>query len=101
MLAMHPVSDLLAAFRPERRDRVGEPTSPIKTADNCLLDLESIHQMDDVESNYRLLGIPERVTGKKARRAIPAQMRDDRPVPRRCQQGGNIDKGRGASRGGE
>ena len=50
----------LAAFGPERRDDVGRPRSPIKTGDDRLLDLESIHQRDDVESDHGLLAVPER-----------------------------------------
>jgi hypothetical protein len=41
----------LAAFRPERRDDVGRPCAPIKTADGRVLDLEGIHQREDVRSN--------------------------------------------------
>ena len=41
-----------------------------KPGDDRFLDLESIHQSNDVESNYRWLAIPERFTGKKPRRAI-------------------------------
>src|SRR5215831_5349937 len=59
----------LAAVRPERRDDIGRPCSPIKTGDDCLLDLQSIHQCDNVDSNCRLLGVPKCFTGKKARRA--------------------------------
>src|SRR5262245_18858821 len=55
----------LTAFRPQRRYDVGCPRSPIKTADDGLLDRERIHQMEDVERNDRLLAIPERVIGKK------------------------------------
>src|SRR5271168_1374729 len=44
--------DRLAAFWPERRHDVGRPRSPIKARDDRLLDLESIHEGDDVESNY-------------------------------------------------
>ena len=40
----------------------------------------------------RLLAVAERVAGKKARRAIAAQIRDDHPVARRRQQRGDIDK---------
>src|SRR6267142_6076179 len=81
----------LATFRPERRDDGGRPRSPIETGNDCLLDLESIHQGDDVESNGRLLSIPERFAREKARRAIAAQIRDDGPVARRCQRRSDID----------
>src|SRR2546425_11964230 len=46
--------DRLAALRPERRDDVGRPRPPIIPAQDRLLDLERIHQRDDIESEYRL-----------------------------------------------
>src|SRR5918998_3104821 len=81
----------LAALWPECRDDVGRPRSPITTGDGSLLDLESIHQGDDIDSEDRLLAIPDRLTGKKARRATTAQIRDDRPVALRRQQRRYID----------
>ena len=81
----------LAAFRPERRDDVRRPRSPIVTGDDRLLDLERIHQGDDIDGDDRLLAIAERFTRKKARRAIAAQIRDDHPVARRRQQRRDID----------
>src|ERR1035438_5077223 len=41
----------------ERRDDVGRPRSPIKTGEDCLLNLESIHQGDDIDRHHRLLAI--------------------------------------------
>src|SRR5262245_42585905 len=38
-----------AAFRPKRANDVGGARSPIETTDHCLIDLESIHQGNDVE----------------------------------------------------
>ncbi len=62
-----------------------EPTSAVsQNRQGCLLDLESIHKSDDVDSEYRLLAVPKRFTGKKARRAIAAQIRDDHSVARRA-----------------
>src|SRR5215212_7504330 len=52
----------LAALRPECRDDVGCLRSPIVTGDGRPLDLESIHQSDDIDGEYRLLGIPDRLT---------------------------------------
>ncbi len=65
---------------PDRRDDVGRARAPIKTGQDRPLDLERIHQSDDIESDHRLLAIAEGVTGKKARRAIAAQIGDDHPV---------------------
>src|SRR5438105_14600994 len=81
----------LAAFRPERRDDGGRSRSPIETRNDCLLDPESIHQSDNVESNGRLLTVPERFAREKTRRAVAPQIRDDGPVARRCQQRSDID----------
>src|SRR5262245_59238066 len=47
----------LAAFRPKRRHDVGCPRSPIKTADDCLLDLKRVHKRDYVDRERRLLAI--------------------------------------------
>src|SRR5262249_28910984 len=38
-----------AAFRPKRANNVGGARSPIKPPDHCFIDLESIHQGNDVE----------------------------------------------------
>ncbi len=56
------------------------------------LDLESIHERDDVESNRGLLGIPEGLAREKARRAIAAEVRDDDPVAPRGQKRRDIDE---------
>src|SRR6266536_626599 len=39
----------LAAFGPKRRDNVGRPRAPIKTADDRVIDLETIHQRHDID----------------------------------------------------
>src|SRR5262249_28194507 len=69
----------LAALRPERCDDVGCTRSPIKTGENRPLDLESIHERDGIDGQCRLLAIPQSFTGKKAGRAVAAQIRDDHP----------------------
>src|ERR1700693_4548047 len=51
----------LAALRPERRDDVSRPSSPIIPSEDRLLDPERIHQRDDIESDHRLLAIAEGV----------------------------------------
>jgi len=47
----------LAALRPERRDDVGRPRTPIKTGKDRLLDLERVHEGDDIAGNRRRLAI--------------------------------------------
>ena len=81
----------LAALRPERRDDVGGPRAPIAAGDDRLLDLERIHQGDDIDGDRRRLAVAERFARKKARRAVAAQIRDDHPVARRRQQRRDID----------
>src|SRR6202022_489155 len=50
-----------------------------------------IHQMDDVESDGRLLAVPERLVGKEARRSVAAQVRDEHVIALRRQQRRHID----------
>src|SRR5437868_11374713 len=45
----------LAAFGPEHRHDIGGAGAPITPADNGLLDLEGVHQRDDIHSNRRRL----------------------------------------------
>ena len=62
----------LAALGPERRDDVGGPRSPIETGEDRLLDLESIHQGDEIDGDRRRLAVAERFAREKARRAVAA-----------------------------
>jgi hypothetical protein len=56
------------------------------------MDLQRVHQSDDVESTYGLLAIADRIVGKKTCGAIAAQIRDDYSVACRRQQKGDIDE---------
>ena len=85
-------NDRLAAFRPECCHDVRRARAPVKAGDGSCLDLERIHQSDDVEGDGRLLGVPERVSGKKARRTVAAQIGNDYPVACRSQQRSDVDK---------
>src|SRR5262249_47038119 len=64
----------------------------IKTRENRPFDLESIHESDGIDGQRRLLAIPQSFTGKKARRAVAAQIRDNNPAARLRQQGRDVDK---------
>ena len=46
----------LAALRPERRHDVGGPRAPIVAGDDRLLDLEGIHQGDDIDGDAPTAG---------------------------------------------
>jgi FixJ family two-component response regulator len=85
-------NDRLAAFRPERCHDVRRARAPVKAADSSCLDLERIHQSDDVQGDGRLPGVPHRFAGEKTHGAIAAQVRNDHPVPGRGQQRRNIGK---------
>src|ERR1700689_4313755 len=61
--------DRLATFWPEHGDVISCPCSPIEAGNYCLIDLERIHQMDNVESNHGGLAVSNRIIGKKSRRA--------------------------------
>src|SRR5262249_30718785 len=63
----------LAALRPERGDDAGGARAPIVTGERRLLDLERIHQGDDVDSHHRLLTVAWRIVRQEARRSIAAQ----------------------------
>src|SRR6516225_12015259 len=82
--------ETLAALRPQRRDDVGRARAPIKPGQDCSLDPERVQEREDIDGDHRLLAIAQGVTGKKARRAIAAQIGHDHPVAGRRQQRGNL-----------
>jgi hypothetical protein len=57
-----------------------------------LLDLERIHQSDDVEGAGRLLGVAHSCAGEKARGAVAEQIGNDDVLACRCQQTSSVDK---------
>src|SRR5262245_31919464 len=81
-----------AAFWPESRNDVRAAPAPIVTAQDRLLNLERIHQVNDVVSQRGLFPVANRCAGKKSRRAIAARVRNDDSVAGRSQQGSHIDK---------
>src|SRR4051812_39113014 len=66
----------LAAFRPERRDDVCRPRSPIEAGQDRSLDVERIHESDEVRRECRLLAVAWRPGRAEACRPIPPQMRN-------------------------
>ena len=81
----------LAALREEAAMMSAVRAPQSNPAEDRPLDLERIHQSDDIESDHRLLAIAEGVAGKKARRAIAAQIGDDHPVARLRKPRRNVD----------
>src|SRR5712691_6696422 len=50
----------LAALRPERGDDVGRPRAPIIPGEDRLVDVQRLHQGEDIDSEHRLLAVPGR-----------------------------------------
>src|SRR6516225_5600597 len=82
----------LATFRPKRRDDVGAPCAPVEASEDGLIDLQRVHEIDDIDSHYRWLSVAERVIRKKPRAAIAAHVRHEDVVTRRSQYWDDIDK---------
>src|SRR6266853_6582133 len=64
-------------------------SKPARTAFSIL---SASHQCNDVESNCRWLAVPERCAGKKACRAVPAEIRDNHAIAFRTQYGRDINE---------
>ena len=82
----------LAAFRPKRRHDVGGACAPVEAGNYRLLDSERIHQSDDIDGYGGWLAVAHRFIGKKPRRAVAAQIRDDHAIAGLRQQGRYIDE---------
>ncbi len=50
----------LDSRRPERRDNIGGPRPPITPGEDRPLDVQRIHQGDDIDGEHRLLAVPGR-----------------------------------------
>src|SRR6266567_5990721 len=81
-----------AAFRPKSSDNVSGPCAPIEASNDCLIDLQGVHEMDDVDSHHSWLSVADRVIGKKPSTAIAAQVGYEDVVSRRSQYRNDIDK---------
>jgi hypothetical protein len=65
---------------------------PVEAGERRLPDPESIHEGDEVGAKRRRLAVANRFAREKSRRAVAAQIWDDRPVARRREQWGDVDK---------
>ena len=63
----------------------------IEAAEDRLLDPERIHEIDHVTGQGGGLAVSNGIAGKKARRAVAAQIRNDHPVAGRRERGGDVD----------
>src|SRR5829696_8330765 len=52
----------LRTLRPERREDIGSPRSPIEAGENRLLDLESVQKVFGTDGKHRRLTVPDRCT---------------------------------------
>ncbi len=68
------------ALRPQRSHDARRARAPIEGADDRVLDLEGIHQRNDVLRNSSLLGIARRIRREESGTAVATQGRNDDPV---------------------
>ena len=71
----------LAALRPKRRDDVRSARTPVESGHDRALDLEGVHEGDDVEGQRRLLAVADSLLRQERRRAVAAEIRDEHAVP--------------------
>jgi hypothetical protein len=76
----------------QRSGQIACPRAPIESGENGLVDLQGIHQRDDVDCDHRRLTIAHGAGRKKARRAITPQIGHDHVETLRRQQRRDIDK---------
>src|SRR5262249_45017731 len=84
-LACLLTADQIAAYRDERLTTlwpqdsgdVGGTGSPVETSENRLLDLERVHQRDEVNAQSGRLTVAQRRGGEEARASVSAEIRDD------------------------
>src|SRR5215469_5441127 len=81
----------LDPVRPQHRDDVAGPRPPVIAGQDRVLDLEGIHERENVDSERRLVGIPGRCWRQKGSRAIATEVRHDHPVAARRQQWRDLD----------
>src|SRR4051812_8844895 len=60
------------SLRPERRNDVRCSGAPIKTGDRCALNLEGIHEFEDIQRQRCGLAVAAGSFGKKPRRTVSA-----------------------------
>ena len=83
----------LQRLRPVRRnDGSGRPCAPIEAGEDGFLDIQRIHQGDDIDGDCRGLAVANRFVRKETRRAIAAQIRNDHPLAGLRQRRRDIDK---------
>jgi len=82
-----------AALRPQRRDDVGGARAPVEAGKDGLLDVERIHQGDDIDGQRARLAIARRLAGEEVRRAVPAQIGNDDAIAGLRQDRRDVDEG--------
>ena len=82
----------LATLWPKRCHDVGCPRAPVETRNGRLLDLEGVHQRDDVSRDSRGLAVAKSRIREEAGRAMAAQIWNDDAVAFGREQGRDVDK---------
>jgi hypothetical protein len=63
-------NDPLAAFWPKHCHDVSGPRAPIEAGDDRFVDLEGIHKIDNVDSDYGRLPVPKCIV-RETKRVVP------------------------------
>ncbi|MCY1405604.1 hypothetical protein D9M71_208480 [compost metagenome] len=70
----------LDPLRPQRRDNAGRTRTPVITTEHRLLDLQRIHEVDDITGQRSRLAIAQGFVGEEMRIAIAARIGHQYPV---------------------
>jgi hypothetical protein len=81
----------LDSLGPQCGDDVGSPRAPVESGEKRALNLQRIHERDDVGRQYGLLPVAHRVRRPEARAAVPAQVGHEHAVALRRQDRRDVD----------
>ncbi|MNN00442.1 hypothetical protein D3C81_1130330 [compost metagenome] len=98
VLAGRLVADQIAAdrdqrldpLRPQRRDNVGRTRTPVIATEHRLLDLQGIHEVDDITGQCSRLAIAQGFVGQEMRIAITPGIGHQHPITLGGQQRRNL-----------
>ncbi|MNO87596.1 hypothetical protein D3C76_790190 [compost metagenome] len=76
----------LHPLRPKRRDNVGGACAPVITAEHGLLDLQRIHEINQIACQCRRLAVAQGLGRQETRVAITASIRNQHAIALLCQR---------------
>src|SRR6201999_4376409 len=69
----------LDPLRPHRGDAGGGPAAPVVAGEHRLVDVQGVHQRDEIGRGGGLLAVADGVLGQERRAAVAAQVGHDDP----------------------